>query len=93
MQEQTTLSLDTMLTCRQITDLIIDYVTEEMDQMTLMAFEAHLRLCKDCDAFLKTYCQIIRATHALRYEDIPVEMIDRVQQFLRKKLESIPEHQ
>ena len=93
MQEQITPSPDTMLTCRQITDLIIDYVTEEMAQVALMDFEAHLRLCKDCDAFLKTYCQVIRVTRALRYEDIPAEMIDRVQQFLREKLNSIPEHQ
>jgi hypothetical protein len=50
------------------------------------AFEAHLRGCSDCVAFLHTYRQTVRATRALRAEDVPEEMLTRVQQFLYARI-------
>lgn len=76
------------LTCQQVIDLIIDYVSEEMSAEAMERFEAHLRGCPDCIAFLNTYRGTIRATRSLRYEDIPGDMRSRVQQFLREKMQS-----
>jgi anti-sigma factor RsiW len=72
-------------TCQQITDAIMHYVVGEMDEAARAAFEAHLRICADCVAFLNTYRETIRTTRAVRYETIPAEMLNRVQQFLRSK--------
>jgi hypothetical protein len=36
---------------------------------------------------LTTYTETIRATRAMRYESIPEEMLARVLQFLRRKIE------
>ena len=43
------------LTCRQVTALLVDYMAGDMDTLTRMAFEAHLRYCSACTAFLATY--------------------------------------
>jgi anti-sigma factor RsiW len=78
------------LTCEQVTELIIDYLSGELEPTTRQTFEAHLRGCKDCAAFLQTYRETIRATQSLRYEDIPHEMQSRVQQFLQEKMQRYP---
>ncbi len=71
--------------CREITDLLLDYMTGELDPETVAAFEAHLRLCPDCVAFLNTYKKTVQATRSLRFEDIPAEMEKRVRRFLRER--------
>ena len=85
-------SPETNLTCQQVTALLVDYVTEDMAPPTRTVFEAHLRNCPDCVAFLATYKETIRTTRAVRYEAIPAEMLARVQRFLRQKIEATPPH-
>lgn len=72
--------------CGEIADLILDYLTEELDAETASAFEEHLGLCPDCVAFLETYKKTVQATRSLRYEDIPPEMQKRVRQFLQERI-------
>ncbi len=71
--------------CREITDLLLDYMTGELDPETVAAFEDHLDLCPDCVAFLNTYKKTVQATRSLRFEDIPAEMEKRVRRFLRER--------
>jgi hypothetical protein len=75
------------LTCQQVADLLVDYVTEEMAPAIHAALEAHLHGCTDCIAFLNTYKETMRASRTVRAEDIPVEMLNRVQQFLHTKMQ------
>jgi hypothetical protein len=84
-------SPETALTCQQVAALLVDYVAEDMALPTRTAFETHLRNCPDCVAFLATYRETIRTTRAVRYEAIPAEMLARVQQFLRRKIEATPQ--
>ena len=83
-------STEHRLTCEQVTALLIDYVTGELDPGTTQTLQEHLRNCRDCVAFLHTYAETIRATRSLRYEDIPSEMVDRVQQFLHTRITKTP---
>lgn len=62
------------------------YLVGELDAETHMAFEEHLRHCQDCLAFLNTYKETIQVAHALRDDDMPVEMQKRVRQFLQARL-------
>lgn len=78
------------VTCRQITALILDYVSGELDAETTLAFKAHLRTCPDCIAFLSTYQKTIQAAQSLRHESIPSEMRRRVRQFLRSRIQGFP---
>lgn len=78
------------LTCRLVTSLILDYLSEQMEPETISVFEQHLRDCPDCVAFLNTYKKTIFATQSLRYEAIPVQMRRRVRQFLRERIKRSP---
>lgn len=71
--------------CQQITDLIIDYVTGGLDRKTVSEFEAHLRICPDCVAFLKTYRKTIQLTRSLRYDSIPARMERRLRKFIKER--------
>ena len=70
------------LTCQQVTDAIIDYLTREMRPEIARLFADHLQRCPDCVAFLNTYESTVRATRSLSYGDVPEEMRARVRQFL-----------
>lgn len=74
------------ITCEQVTGLILDYVSEDLDRETTRAFRRHLRECPDCVAFLNTYKKSIRATRSLRYQEIPPELQRRVREFLRERI-------
>ncbi len=72
--------------CEQIANLVVDFITGELDPETVSAFEEHLHLCPDCAAFLKTYKKTVQITRTLPYEDIPPEMEKRVRRFLRERI-------
>jgi anti-sigma factor RsiW len=78
------------MTCERVTALIRDYLAGELNPDMTTAFEAHLRLCQDCVALLKTYQKTTQVVESLRDEDIPAEMQTRVRQFLRAKLKGFP---
>ena len=77
-------------TCQQMTDLLIDYMGEEMEPEMVRTFEMHLHNCPDCTAFFRTYRGTMRATRALLYEDIPPAVRSRVRQFLQGKIKGFP---
>ena len=72
--------------CREITDLLVDYMTGELDPGTLSAFEEHLALCPDCVAFLNTYTKTVQVTRSLRYESIPPQLRKRVREFVHQRI-------
>ena len=76
-------SSDDDLTCQQVIALLVEYITDALAPETVRAFQEHLRACEDCLAYLNTYRATIRATHTLRYEDIPTALQDRLLSFLR----------
>ena len=78
------------LTCQQITDAIIDYLTGELAPEATTAFESHLQRCADCEAFFKTYDRTRQEMHSLTYETIPRELSNRVWNFLQKAVDHPP---
>ena len=91
MQNQTrrTRSKKVIMTCKRVTFLIMDYLTEELNNESTMIFEEHLNNCSDCAAFLSTYKKTIRATQSLPCENIPADVENRVQKFLREKINEL----
>ncbi len=77
-------------TCQKVTEAIIDYISGVMDSETAGIFEAHLRGCTDCTAFMNTYTGTLRVTRSLSYEQLPNEMRHRVRQFLHKTIHGFP---
>ena len=74
-------------TCQQVTDVIIDYLSGDMEAATTAAFEHHLQGCRDCRAFFNTYQGTLRATRSLSYEQLPTELSNRVLQFLYQSIQ------
>ena len=52
------------VTCKDATDLIGDYLADNLDLRDRSAFEAHLSHCPDCAAFLTTYKRTIGLTQS-----------------------------
>ena len=52
------------VTCKAATDLIGDYLADNLDLRVRDAFESHLSRCPDCAAFLKTYKRTIGLTRS-----------------------------
>lgn len=74
------------LTCAHVTALLIDYVLGELDATTRGTFEQHLQGCQECLAFLATYQKTLSVVGAVRYEEVPLALLVRVQQFLHASL-------
>src|SRR5574341_555006 len=72
-------------TCRRVTSLIAAYLGGELDPAAVSAFEAHVRDCDDCVAFLNTYRKSVEATRRLRYDTLPPKLQDRALKVIRQK--------
>jgi len=85
-------SPETPLTCAQITAVLVDYVSGDMDTATRAAFERHLHDCQECTAFLATYQKTMALIRAVRYETLPAALLRRVQNFLHTRVDRPPAH-
>lgn len=73
-------------TCKQITDLVFNYVHGNLTPSLQRDFEQHLRICPDCVNFLKTYRKTVQATGSVIPEEIPPKVRTNILAFLRKRV-------
>lgn len=76
-------------TCKQIADLLVDYLTDNLRPKLKQEFARHLSLCPDCVSFVNTYRKTVQSAAALRSEEIPAKVRDNVLNFLRNKLRRV----
>jgi len=76
-------------TCKQIADLMVDYLTDQLRPPVKQEFAKHLSICPDCVSFVNTYKKTVQSTATLRSEDLPPKVRQNVLGFLRKKLRQI----
>ena len=69
--------------CRQIAELLGDYLDGSLPKRTAELLEWHIEGCGPCVAFLNTYRGTIRATRSLRDVDVPPELKKRLLAVLR----------
>ena len=72
--------------CREVVDLLADYLDGELSSEIVKGLEEHLSGCDSCTAFLNTYRQTIALSEKLKYGDIPPELRRRLRDFLREKM-------
>ncbi len=77
-----------MLRCRDIVDLLGDYLDGDLDPATAEALKAHLADCRECTAFISTYRGTVRVTRQLKEEDLPAPLRERLLTFLRQHKQS-----
>ncbi|MBI3976292.1 MAG: zf-HC2 domain-containing protein [Armatimonadetes bacterium] len=74
-----------MLRCRDIVDLLAQYLDRELDADTARALDHHLADCRPCTAFVSTYRSTVRTTRRLREEELPSQLRERLATFLRRQ--------
>jgi anti-sigma factor RsiW len=72
-----------MMNCRQLAELLIDFVSDELPPERKQHLEHHLQKCPPCLAYLETYRATIRMTRQLPCVPVPPELLER----MRKALE------
>lgn len=63
-----------MLTCKELTELITDYLEGRQSFLERVRFELHLGMCRHCRAYLRQMKETIDTLGALPEETIPPEV-------------------
>jgi len=69
--------------CRQIAELLADYLDGTLPKRTVELLEWHIDGCTPCVTFVNTYRGTIRATRSLREVEVPTELKKRLLAVLR----------
>ena len=59
--------------CRELVELITDYLEDCLSPIDRARFEAHLAECEACRAYLEQFRQTIRALGRLSEESLPAD--------------------
>ena len=63
-----------MLTCKEMTELVTDYLERRMSRRRRMSFWMHVSMCGGCRAYLSQMKQTIRVVGQLPDEPMPPEV-------------------
>ena len=80
------------MTCRELTDFIVDYLEHGLAAAERAQFERHLADCGDCAAYLRTYEETIRLgkavcrdDHDAVDDDVPEELVQAILAATRRR--------
>jgi anti-sigma factor RsiW len=71
--------------CRQLADLLYDFVSGELPDDRLALLEEHLRLCPPCLVYVETYRVTIRLTRKLPPVPMPADCERRLREVLARE--------
>lgn len=76
------------LICKDIVDLLGDYVDDELNPPLRESVENHISECPECREFEKSYRFVIEAASLLRPPEVemPVDARNRLREALNKRL-------
>ena len=74
------------MTCREVIDVLADYLEATLSGATLQRLEDHLRACAECLAYLATYRRTVGLAGAVSRVEMPAEMQHRLKAFLLEEL-------
>jgi hypothetical protein len=62
------------LTCRELVEIVTDYLEGRLPPRDLMRFKEHVLMCEGCAVYIEQMRETIRLTGTLRTEDVPAEV-------------------
>ncbi|MGH7363070.1 MAG: anti-sigma factor family protein [Candidatus Methylomirabilales bacterium] len=74
-----------MRSCKELVDLMADYLEGQLDPDVARDLDRHLADCPPCLSFLKTYRATTRLIREVACEEIPPELGERLERFLRER--------
>lgn len=72
--------------CKEVIELICDYLEGDLPEDVKKELEEHLNLCKPCIGFLRTYSATSRICKEVIEEHIDEQCVEELKRFLKKKL-------
>jgi anti-sigma factor RsiW len=75
-----------MITCRECTELLLDYLSGELEDQLRENIRSHLERCPPCVTFVETYQVTIRMTRQLPCAELPTEVAERLRAALEEFL-------
>lgn len=60
-----------MLTCKELTEIITDYLEGRLSPLQLISFQLHLGMCRHCRAYLRQMKTTIRTLGMMPKLDVP----------------------
>lgn len=76
--------------CADVVAVLHDYFDGSLDPELARIIERHLRGCASCEAFARTYREVVKLTGELSAEDIPASVRRRVRRALRERARQNP---
>jgi anti-sigma factor RsiW len=73
-----------MISCRELAEFLIDFVSDELPAEHRDHIEQHLKLCPPCVAYLESYRMTIRLTRRLPCAPLPPELEKRLRAVLEE---------
>jgi hypothetical protein len=84
--------VETDPTCRDVVELLLDYLEAALDADTRAALERHFGDCAPCLVYLRTYDRTRRLVGSVARDDAPEPLpelaMERLRQLLRRRLQS-----
>jgi anti-sigma factor RsiW len=71
------------MTCRDLAELLLEYVQGELDAERCAHIRGHLSSCPPCEAYVETYRMTIRLSRQLPAAPMPPELVERLRAALR----------
>jgi anti-sigma factor RsiW len=73
----------TALSCREMVELVTDYLEGALPAVERARFDAHIGACDGCTAYLEQMRTTVRLTGRLTEEEIPAELLQTLLQAFR----------
>ena len=74
-----------MITCRELTEFLVDYLAGELDEQRAEIVRKHLAVCPDCANYLESYRRSIALSQAAMLEsdapapaDVPTGLLNAI---------------
>jgi anti-sigma factor RsiW len=71
------------LTCRELVEVVTDYLEGRMPAERRLRFEEHVAVCDGCQTYLEQMQETIRLTGTLREDDVRPEARDALLRVFR----------
>jgi anti-sigma factor RsiW len=79
-----------MITCRELAELLIDFVSGSLPPEHEGRIKKHLHDCPPCEMYVKTYQLTIQLTRQLPCEPMPPALVARLRQALAEIRHDLP---